>query len=102
MKQIIHDFYSGEEVDSLDFEWDAKYIAPDDWKPLKVLSVFFSENKGDWDTLCRAVTDLTLINGEKMSPATFGARINGEWIYMWQIVEGLCLNAARAFEANRK
>lgn len=94
MTQVIHDFMSGDEVDSLEFTWDANWKPQEGKDPWQVL-FDFTKGQRNWDSACDAIADLMLVNGQKISGATLGARMNGEWIYLTQIVDGVLTNALR-------
>ena len=95
MKQIIHDLYSGDEIETLEFGWDQTWKPTPDKDPFKVLSEWVTFHKGTWEGLCDALADLMVVNGQKINGATIGARLNGEWLYLDQIVEGVVANALR-------
>ncbi len=98
MKQVIHDLYSGDEIETLDLQWDQDWKPTEGKKPMEALFRFAGKRTGNWNELCDAITDLMLVNGRKINGAIFGARLNGEWIYLSQIADGLVASMIRQWE----
>lgn len=102
MKQVIHDFYSGEETSTLDFQWDQTWKPTEGKDPFAALFRFCKGEPCGWSELTEAITDLMTVNGQKITSATLDAQLRGEWLYLAQIVEGIVANAVKQFQLNER